>query len=143
MSYLVKHYMIKEVPTVIDSATALDAAKAMVDAGRGFILVLKEGGPAGIVTEHDFVNKIIVGKKNPVKVSAVEIMSSPLITVDPDEDLIKASALMHEQGIRPLLVARDSIIYGAITAKDIARSLGKYVDQSVKDLLRWSAPFAR
>ncbi|MCJ7635151.1 CBS domain-containing protein, partial [Candidatus Bathyarchaeota archaeon] len=95
--------MIKEVPTVIDSVTALDAAKVMIDAGRGFIVVLKEGRPAGIVTEHDFVNKIIVGKKNPVKVLAVEIMSSPLITVDPDEDLIKASALMHEKGIRRLL----------------------------------------
>jgi CBS domain-containing protein len=131
--------MMKDVPTVVDNVTALVAAKVMMDAGRGFVVVLKEGQPAGIVTEHDLVNKIIVAKKNAAKVLAVEIMSSPLITIDPDEDLTKASELMHEHKIRRLLVVKDSIIYGAITTTDIARSLSQYVDQSVKDLLRWSA----
>jgi CBS domain-containing protein len=143
MSYLVKHYMRKEVPTVTEKTSVLEAAKVMIKSGRGFVVVLKEGQPAGIVTEHDFVNKIVVEGQNPTKVTVVEIMSSPLITIDPDEDLIKASEVMHEHNIRRLPVVKDGIIYGAITVKDIARSLGEYVDRSVRDLLRWATPFGQ
>lgn len=143
MSYLVKHYMRKEVPTVTEKTSVLEAAKIMIKSGRGFLVVLKEGQPAGIVTEHDFVDKIVVEGQNPTKVTVVKIMSSPLITIDPDEDLIKASEIMHEHNIRRLPVVKDGIIYGAITAKDISRSLGEYVDRSVRDLLRWAAPFGR
>lgn len=143
MSYLVKHYMRKEVPTICADVPVLDAAKSMMKSGRGFLVVLKEGQPAGIVTEHDFVAKILVGGKDPTKVSAAEIMSSPLITIDPDEDLVKASELMHQHNIRRLPVVRDGIIYGSITTRDIARSLGEYVDRSVRDLMRWASPFGQ
>jgi len=141
MSYLVKHYMRKEVPTINERTSVIDAAKTMMKSGRGFLVVLKEAQPAGIVTEHDFVDKVIVGQKDPTKVSVGEIMSSPLITIDPDENLLKASELMHKHNIRRLPVVRDGIIYGAITSKDIVRSLGEYVDQSIRDLIRWATPF--
>lgn len=138
MSFLVKHYMRSEVPTLPENTSVLEAAKVMIKSGRGFIVVLKDGKPTGIVTEHDFVDKIIVDEKAPAKVLVAEIMSSPIITIDPDEDLIKASELMHENNIRRLPVVKDGIIYGAITSRDIARSLSEYVDQSAKELLRWS-----
>ena len=143
MAYLVKHYMRKEVPTVDEGTSVIDAAKAMMKSSRGFLVVLKKGQPAGIVTEHDFVDKIIVGGKNPAKVLASEIMSSPLITIDPDEDLVKASEVMQQHSIRRLPVVKDGIIYGAITTRDISRALGEYVDRSVRDLMRWAAPFGQ
>jgi len=141
MSYLVKHYMRKEVPTVNESTSVLDAAKAMTEAGKGFLIVLKEGQPTGIVTEHDFVQKVIMGQKDPAKVLVSEVMSSPLITIDPDEDLRAASELMQKHRIRRLPVVRDGIIYGAVTTRDITKSLGAYADQSVRDILRWATPF--
>jgi CBS domain-containing protein len=143
MAYLVKHYMRKEVPTVDEHVSVIEAAKAMIKSSRGFLVILKEGQPTGIVTEHDFVDKIVIGGKDPLKVSIGEIMSSPLITIDPDEDLIKASELMHQHSIRRLPVVKDGIIYGAITTRDISRSLAQYVDRSVRDLMRWAAPFGQ
>jgi CBS domain-containing protein len=132
--------MRKEVPTITSGSTALEAATEMSNQNRGFIVVLREGQPVGIITEHDFMDKIIVGKKTPSKTTVESIMSSPLIIVDPDLDLVEASKVMIQHNIRRLIIVRDGIIYGSITTRDIVRSLGDYLDTATRDIIRWSAP---
>jgi len=140
MSYIVKDYMEKDVPTIADTATVTEAAKKMTKAGKGFLIILKGGQPCGIVTERDFVQKVIASESDPKKVPISQIMSSPLITVDPDEDLLKASETMRKNNVRRLPVVRESIIYGVVTARDIALHCGDYVDRTVRDIIRWTAP---
>ena len=142
MAYSVKNYMRKDISTIGDRASVTEAAKAMSKSGRGFLIILKDGQPAGIVTEHDLVNKIIASEKDPNKVLVAEIMSSPLITIDPDEDLLKASELMQKHNIRRLPVVKNGIIYGVLTARDIAKGFVTYVNKATRDIIRWSAlPF--
>jgi CBS domain-containing protein len=112
----------------------------MSELNKGFLVVLKGGMPGGIVTEEDFVKKVLARELDPKTLSVSQIMSSPLITVDPDEDLLKASQLMKEHEIRRLPVVREGIIYGVVTAMDIATHCGNYVDKSVRDIIRWTAP---
>ena len=138
MSYRVKDYMDKKVPTVDKNTVVAEASKNLKESGKDFILVLDRGYPAGIVTERDLVNKVLAEELNPKKVTVNEVMSSPLITIDPDDDLLKASSLMHEKNIRRLPVVRDKIVYGVITSYHIAQSCGDYVDKSIKDILKWS-----
>ena len=140
MSYLVKDYMKKNVPTIEGKASVTEASKATMKANRGFLIVLTGGRPVGIVTEHDFVQKVLANEKNPANTIVAEIMSSPLITIDPDEDLLRASYLMHEHNIRQLPVVKNSIIYGVLTTKDIAEKCSAYVDQSIKDIMKWATP---
>ena len=133
--------MTKEVTTIDYDASVTDAAKIMtVDKDyRGYVIVLQKGKPKGIVTEKDLVNKVIVGGLDPAKTSVSEIMSTPLITVDPEDDLLKASQVMKEQNVRKLIVIRDEIIYGIITAKIISQNVQDYVDRSIRDIVRWTA----
>jgi CBS domain-containing protein len=137
----VKKYMTKEVITIDYDATVTDAANIMtVDKDyKGYVIVLQKGKPKGIVTEKDLVNKVIVGGLDPTKTSVSEIMSTPLITVDPEDDLLKASQVMKEQNVRKLIVIRDEIIYGIITAKIISQNVQDYVDRSIRDIVRWTA----
>jgi len=139
-SYLVKNYMGKEIPTIEDMASATEAAKTMSKAGKGFLIVLKKLHPIGIVTEHDLVEKLIASEKDPAKTTVGSIMSSPLITVDPDEDLLKASEIMQRNNIERLPVVKDEIIYGVLTATDIARGCSIYVDKATREIVRWSLP---
>ena len=132
--------MEKDVPTIGDTATVTEAAKMMSELGKGFLVVLKGGMPGGIVTEEDFVKKVLASDLDPKTLSVGQIMSSPLITINPDEDLLKASQLMKEHEVRRLPVDKDGIIYGVITAMDIATHCGNYVDKSVRDIIRWTAP---
>ena len=137
----VKKYMIKEVTTIDYDSTASEAANLMAADKdcEGYVIVLQKGKPKGIVTESDLVNKVIVGGLDPAKISVSEIMSTPLKTVDPEDDLLKASQVMKEQNVRKLIVVREDIIYGIITAKIISQNVQDYVDRSIRDVVRWTA----
>jgi len=137
----VKDYMRKDFPTIEHSASVTAAARALIEAGRGFIIVLKDGTPKGIVTENDFVAKIVAPATDASHMTVAEIMSSPIITIDPDEDLLKASELMQQHHLRRLPVARDGIFYGVITTQEISQHVSDYVNRSVKDVMRWASPF--
>lgn len=140
MSYYVKDYMDKEFPTLEIEASVVDAAKLLVAKSKGYVIVLEKGKPYGIVTELDLVTKILAVEKDPKRVALKQIASTPLITIDPDEDLLKASELMQAKGIKRVPVVKEGVIYGVITATNIAQRCGDYVNKSVKDVLRWSFP---
>ncbi len=140
MSYYVKDYMDKEFPTLEIEASVVDAAKLLVAKNKGYVIVLEKGKPYGIVTELDLVTKILAAEKDPKRVELKQIASTPLITIDPDEDLLKASELMQAKGIKRVPVVKQGVIYGVITATNIAQRCGDYVNKSVKDVLRWSFP---
>jgi len=140
MSYLVKSYMQKDVPTIEKGATISEAAKMMARTDRGVLVVPSHGQPVGIVTEHDFVHKVLAKDIDAKNVKIDKIMSQPLVTVDPDADLLQASKLMQEKNIRRLPVVKEGIIYGIVTSRDIATHCGEYVDRTVRDIVRWTAP---
>lgn len=143
MSYRVKDYMTRDVNTIDLDTTVVEVAEVMAadPTYGGYVLVLKQGKPAGIVTERDIVNNVVAKKLDPSTTKTSEVTSTPLITVDPDEDLMKASEIMRKHNVNKLPVVRDGIIYGIITSRDIANQCGAYVDRSIKDIIRWTAPF--
>ncbi len=140
MSYRVKDYMDREFPTIETASSVVEAAKAMAKTGKSYLIVLDKGSPKGMLTEDDLVRKVLAAEKDPKKLKVSDVMSSPLITVDPDEDLIKASEIMQKNGIKRLPVVKEGIIYGVLTSQNIAQKCGEYVNKSVKDVLRWSFP---
>ena len=141
MGSQVKKYMTKEVHT-IDYDTPVSEAANMMAADKdneGYVIVLQKGKPVGIVTERDLVNKVLVGGLDPAKTSVSDVMSTPLVTVDPEDDLLKATQVMKERNVRKLIVVRDEIIYGIITARKISQNVQDYVDRSIRDIVRWTA----
>jgi len=141
MGCQVKKYMTKEVNTIDYDATVDAAAKIMAtdENYEGYVIVLEKGKPMGILTERDIINKVVVGGLDASKTQVSKVMSTPLVTIDPDEDLLKASQVMKEQNVRKLVVVRDSIIYGIITAKGLSQNFQDYVDRSIRDIVRWTA----
>jgi predicted transcriptional regulator len=140
MSYRVKDYMDKTFMTIDVGASIREAAKMIAGGELGYIIVTQGGKPTGMVASKDIVTKAVAEGKDLDKTHVGDIMKSPLVAVDPDEDLLKASEIMHKEGVRRLAVIKGGIIYGIITSSDIAQRCGDYVDKSVKDILRWSFP---
>jgi CBS domain-containing protein len=58
----------------------------------------------GIVTERDVLYRVVANRKDPVKITLGEIMSSPIIAVDESLLLKDAISLMRRKHIRRLLV---------------------------------------
>jgi CBS domain-containing protein len=132
----VKHVMRETVNTITAEATVLDATKIM---GTGsYVIILETGKPIGIVTERDVIDKVVVPDREPQSVTVTEIMSTPVITIEPDEDLVTASNVMRDHKITKLLVTRGDIVYGIITDMIMSRHFQSYIDRVIRDMIRWT-----
>lgn len=116
---VVREIMTPDVLVLDITSTALKAAQTMKENNVGSLIVSKDGNPVGIVTERDIVHKIMAKDVKPSTMLAEEIMSSPIITVKPSTDVIKASEIMVKSGIRRLAVTDEEKIIGIITDRDI------------------------
>jgi len=130
--------MDEEIVTVDENVSVADAAARISEKGKGCAIVLSKCKPVGMVTERDITYKVVAKGLNPRKVKVGEIMSKPLIEVDPDADLVTAAKLMDKHKIRRLAVIRKGIVYGVISALDIARNLEGYVESEVRKILRYA-----
>ena len=132
----VKDYMTREIVTIDSGASALDASKIMKDKNTGYLIVLERAQPAGIVTHGDIVMNVVADDRDPAKTKTSEIMSVPLITVDPDIAVNEAVKLMVKHDIRRLPVVRGNIIYGIFRARDLIRHFDEYTDKVTRDIIR-------
>ena len=148
-STFVNQIMSKNV-LVIDKSTSLqEAAQKMSKLNIGCAIVTDGTNPLGIVTERDFVTKV-AGEGRPLFTEISEVMSSPLITIGPEETIWEASELMKQKTIHKLPVKENEKIIGILTTTDIVKiaSLGsdsemrKICDQillRMKDGSNWDA----
>ena len=128
--------MTKTIHTIDCNASVLEASKIMVEKNVGYLIVLEGGRPAGMLSERDIVFKVVALEKDPSKVKVGEIMSKPLVTIDPDTTISEAIDIMVKNGFRRIPVVRDGIIYGVLTTRDLAAHFKEYEDRLVRDLLR-------
>jgi CBS domain-containing protein len=121
---LVKDLMTKEIVTVDQYRTVSNAATLMTEKKIGCVVIMDGEVPVGIVTERDFVRRAIAEHRSSgVEIS--EIMSHPLITIDPDASIREAARVMIQHKIRRLLVVKEGKLVGIITVADFARQLSK------------------
>ena len=116
----VNQVMSKNVLTAEKSTSLQDAAQEMNQLNVGCVIVTEESKPIGIITERDFVTKV-AAEGRPLFTEISEVMSSPLITIDPEETIWEASEIMKEKLIHKLPVIENERIVGVITTSDIVR----------------------
>ena len=121
----VKQIMNSSVVSVNSSVTATDVAKMMEDTGVGAVVVLENNVPVGIATDRDFAIKI-AAHSYPIDTPVRRIMSSPLISIDPDSDLWVASDLMSTRNVRKLPVIDDDKVVGIITSSDLVKHIADH-----------------
>ncbi len=108
--------------------TAREAAKIMSNDHIGFIIVEKDGKPYGIVTEWDYVNKIVSKDLDPKDVKLCDIMNAPLKSISPNTPTDQVTEIMNKEGIRRLPVVENGKLVGVITSRDILRIFRDYMD---------------
>ena len=111
--------MTPEVITEDEKTRVTKLSTEMEMAGIGSVVITREGKPIGIVTDRDIALKVCALKRNPDDVTAKEIMSSPLHTIEPDASLEKACKLMADKGIRRLPVIEGDKLVGIISVRNI------------------------
>jgi len=87
--------------------------------GIGSVVITKEGKPEGIVTGRDIALKVIMTDRDASKTRANEIMSSPLITIEPEASVERACEFLAKNDIRRLPVMDNDELVGIISVRNI------------------------
>lgn len=98
--------MVSRLETIGSFSSAQEAAIKMRDKQVSSVVVIndKDGTPIGIVTERDLSRKVSVCDRSSKELLAIQIMSSPLITINADSSPSYAADLMLKNKVRHLLV---------------------------------------
>ena len=115
----IKELLDNSVLSVNSTVPAYEAAKLMENSKAGAIVVLENQAPVGIVTNRDFTEKIIA-HSYPVDTPIRRIMSSPLISINPETEINTAAELMASNKIRKLPIISNDEVIGMVIASDVA-----------------------
>jgi CBS domain-containing protein len=119
---VVREAMSSPVLIVQENDNVVKAAKIMCENGLGSIIIQNEKNqPVGIITERDFVFRVIAKDIHPRTLKVKDVMSSPLKMIDSETTLEDAMKTMEKLDIRRLGVTYKGRLEGIISDKDILR----------------------
>jgi CBS domain-containing protein len=117
---LVRDVMSSPVVTMDEDETTNRAAANMDMKDLGAVIVTnKVGKSIGIITERDIVKRVVAKNLKPDTVKAKEIMTTPLVTIEPEATITDAARRMTRLDIRRLGVIYKGNLVGIISSKDI------------------------
>ncbi len=141
MVLVAKDVVEKDFLSLSQNTTALEAARQMKAKRHGFAIIASTtGSPEGIVTEWDYLSKIVAEGRDPSYVKLGDIMTSELVSVDANVGLDQVAQIMTQKGIRRVLVLKDQKVIGVITAAVMLSRLKEYVDKVSSTIARLQSP---
>lgn len=121
LSLKVEDVMVREVITIDENSTVKEAADVMNKFEIGCLIAIRKGKAVGIITERDLLKRVVAEAKDVNKTRVKDVMSSPLVVVEPCMDLEEAVKLMFQMKIKKLPVVDEKRLVGLVSLTDIAR----------------------
>lgn len=131
---LVRDAMTENIAKLSLKTASSKAAKIMADTDADCILVVKGDRPMGIVTASDFLRRIVAEGKNASEIPLKDIMSSPVITIDSEQNLSSAFDKLSENQVKRLVVVDGEKVAGIVTSVELlsyAEELGEEEEREV------------
>lgn len=133
-SISVSSIMVTDVKTAEETQSVQKVCRTMNESKIGSIVLLKDSNfdntedkrPIGIITERDIVRAVGHARQFSIHTLVREIMSSPLITINPNSSIRDTMETMQQKDIRRLAVVDNKgKMLGIVTEKDIFRTILK------------------
>jgi CBS domain-containing protein len=103
------------------SSSLIDAARKMREAGVGAIVVEDDGKICGLITDRDIAIRAVAQGRDPNTTRVIDICSTELTTLSPNDDLDRAIDMMRKKAIRrvPVVDASNQAV-GILSLGDLA-----------------------
>jgi CBS domain-containing protein len=108
--------------TLGPAATAQEAARLMADRNIGALVVMEHGEVVGIVSERDYLRKLVLTARPASETRLRDIMSSPVMYVHPHRTSDECMALMTDSRLRHLPVMDGGKLIGLISIGDLVKA---------------------
>ena len=117
----------------------LEAIQMMADRHVGALPVTRNGELVGVISERDYARKVILLGRSSAETPVWQIMSSPVVTVTPEDDVRRCMQTMTELRIRHLPVMQGERMVGMISIGDLVRAVIEEQEQTIEHLERFIA----
>ncbi len=101
------------------TTTVLQAAQMMLEANVACLIVEQHPDILGVFTERDALRRVLAAGKDPAATHLAEVMTSPVITCEPREDLESCLKKMADNHIRHLVVIDRGELLGVLSLRDL------------------------
>ena len=118
------------VMTALPDQSAGNLATVMKEENVGSVVIVDgDDHPVGIVTDRDLVLDVLEPREDPTQMTAGDVMTDTLVTVDPDRGVLDAIELMHEHSVRRLpIVDSAGAMAGIVTLDDLVLLLAQELE---------------
>lgn len=111
----------QNVHTISSEATVLEFLQAMAEHNVGALPVVDDGELVGIVSERDYARKLVLQGRSSVGTPVSTIMSSPVITTEPQQSIQACMSLMTDRHLRHLPVVDEGRLVGLLSIGDLVK----------------------
>ena len=122
------------VVSVAIDTSVLEAIGTMSDANIGAAVVVHDGNAVGIFTERDYLRKIALQGRSSGDTVMSEVLSSPLITAEPEESTRNAMETRTECRCWHLVIMQDEKMVGIVSLGDLVKHLLVEAEAEVEQL---------
>ena len=112
-----------DVVTADPETDASTLAETMRSQNVGSVVITEGHTPVGIVTDRDLAVRVVADGTTPGAVTARDVMSEDVHTVDREAGFEEAARLMSEHGVRRLPVVSGDELVGIVTLGDLSERL--------------------
>ena len=123
----VKDIMSRPIISEDEETLVTKIAEDMEELGIGSVVITKGGEPVGIITERDIALKALLKNRRASEVKAKEIMTAPLVTIDPETSVEEACKLAARKRIKRLPVVENGVPIGIVSIRDLLTRKPEYV----------------
>lgn len=123
VAYILKSKGEQIVYTIGPAASVFDALELLADKNIGALVVVEHAHVVGIVSERDYARKIALASKSSKDTAVRDVMTSPVLYVDPERTSQECMALMTQNRLRHLPVMEDGRLIGLVSIGDLVKDI--------------------
>lgn len=131
----VAEIMTKEVFTTAETCPITEAARLMAERHVSCLVVTETSDIKGIVTESDFIRKVLAEGVDFNSLCVGKIMSAPVVSVCQSTSLLEASLLMNEHDLKRLPVTSDAQLVGLVSQSDITEVAATHILSKISEIM--------
>jgi CBS domain-containing protein len=128
-----------EVFSVTPQDSVLHAIEVMATRHVGALLVMNQGSLVGIISERDYARKVILKNRSSHDTPVGDIMTSPAVSVTPEDTVHHCMERMTEGRFRHLPVVKNGRVVGILSIGDLVKAVIQEQSEHIEQLERYIA----